>query len=107
MPLVAIYAAAALLFIGAFPLPYGFYMVLRVVGCGIFIWAAIVASGRHAKTLPWVYGGLAVIFNPLIKVHLPKEAWAAVDVAAAVLLLVTAKHIKTTAAIPPAATPEA
>ena len=44
--------------------------------------------------LPWVYGLIAVLFNPIVKIHLPKEAWAFVDVGAGVLLLVTAKTVK-------------
>ena len=32
LPKPLIYIAAGLLFLGAFPLPYGYYMLLRVIG---------------------------------------------------------------------------
>jgi hypothetical protein len=40
---------------------------------------------------------MALVFNPFIKIHFPKEMWAVVDVAAGVLLLATAKAVKTNA----------
>lgn len=97
MPTAVIYICAAMLFIGAAPLPYGYYMLLRLVACGVFAFAAFVSFDRKHKTLPWVFGLLALLFNPIIKVHLPKEAWAFVDVAAAILLLVSAKAVKSNA----------
>ena len=93
MPFAIIYIAAAMLFVGAAPLPYGYYMLLRLVACGVFVFAALVARDRRRNTLAWVYGFMALVFNPIIKIHLPKEAWAAVDVAAGVMLLATAKTI--------------
>jgi len=72
-------------------------MLLRLVACGVFAFAAFIAFDRKSKVLPWVYGLLAVLFNPIIKIHLPKEVWAFVDVAAGILLLATAKAVKTNA----------
>jgi len=97
MPMAVIYICAAMLLVGAVPLPYGYYMLLRLVACGVFAFAAFVSFDRKHKTLPWVFGLLALLFNPIIKVHLPKDAWAFVDVAAAILLLATAKAVKSNA----------
>lgn len=95
MPIAVIYIAAAMLFVGAAPLPYGYYMLLRVVASGVFVWAAFVAYERGDKSLPWVYGVIAVLFNPFLKVHLPKELWAVVDVGAGIFLLATSAKIRT------------
>lgn len=97
MHAAVIYICAAMLFAGAAPLPYGYYMLLRLVACGAFAFAAFIAFDRKNKALPWVYGFMALVFNPIIKIHFPKEMWAVVDVAAGVLLLATAKAIKTNA----------
>lgn len=97
MPTAVIYICAAMLFVGAAPLPYGYYMLLRLVACGVFAFAAFVSFDRKHKTLPWVFGLVALLFNPIIKVHLPKEVWALVDVATAILLLATAKPVKSNA----------
>lgn len=95
MPIAVIYICAVMLFVGAAPLPYGYYTILRLVACGVFAFAAFIAFERKSKALPWVYGFLALIFNPIIKIYLPKEIWAVIDIAAGILLLVTAKAIKT------------
>jgi hypothetical protein len=35
-----------------------------------------------------------VLFNPIIKIHLPKEYWVVIDVVAGILLLATKGKIK-------------
>lgn len=87
MPVVLIYIVSAMLFLGAAPLPYGYYMLLRIVACGFFIWAAVIAHDKNNQYLPWVFGFLALLFNPIIKIHLPKELWAVIDIGSAILIL--------------------
>ena len=93
MPRLVIYATAAMLLLGAAPMPYGYYTLLRLAGCIVFAVAAFAALARRYATLPWVYGLMALVFNPVFKLHFPKELWALIDVAAAVLLFATAKSI--------------
>ena len=93
MPVAIIYITAAMLFIGAAPLPYGYYNLLRLVATIVFIWAAFVAYENENDTLPWVYGGLAMLFNPILKIHLPKELWIIIDIGAAIFLLATKSAI--------------
>jgi len=93
MPVAIIYIAAIMLIVGAAPLPYGYYMVLRVVAAGVFAWAAYTANRREDESLTWTFGLLAVLFNPLIPIHLPKEAWIVVDLAAGILLISTRRKI--------------
>ena len=75
-------------------MPYGYYTLLRLVACGVFAYAAFVTFAHDKKVLPWAYVFLAVLFNPVIKIHLPKEVWVFVDVAAAVFLIASAKALK-------------
>ena len=93
MPVAPIYIVSALLFLGAAPLPYGYYMLLRLAACGFFIWAAVITYEKKSQYLSWVFVLLALLFNPIIKVHFPKELWAAIDVAAAVFVLVVRKKL--------------
>jgi hypothetical protein len=93
MPVAVIYIAISMLLIGAAPLPYGYYTLLRIVATGVFLWAAFVAHEREHTILPWVYGLIAILFNPVIKIYLPKELWAAVDIGAGILLLATKSKI--------------
>jgi hypothetical protein len=93
MPQIVLYAVAGMLALGAAPLPYGYYTFLRLVACATFVFAAYVLFTKKAKALPFVFAALAVLFNPIIKVHLPKEVWAGVDVVCAVFLAATAHLI--------------
>lgn len=96
MPVTVIYITAVLLILGAAPLPYGYYMLLRILGTGVFIWAALISYERKNTVLPWIYVFLAIIFNPLIKIYLPKELWVTIDVGAGLLLLCTKTKIEQT-----------
>lgn len=94
MPRIVIYITVAMLWIGVAPLPYGYYTLLRLVATIVFAWAAYVAyQGKH-NFLPYVFGLLALLFNPIIVVHLEKTLWSAIDVAAGIFLLATIRQIK-------------
>ena len=67
------------------------------VACGVFAYAAFLAAHRKHKFLPWVFSLLALLFNPIVEVHLPKELWVLVDVVAGVVLLATTKKFGTDA----------
>jgi hypothetical protein len=94
MPIAVIYIASGMLFLGAAPLPYGYYMLLRIVATAVFVWATIVVHEKHDTVLPWVFGVCAILFNPIIKIHLPKELWAVIDIGAGILLLAVQSKIK-------------
>ena len=87
MPVAPIYIISALLFIGAASLPYGYYMLLRIAACGFFIWAAVITYEKKSQYLPWIFGLLALLFNPIIKIHLPKELWVIIDICSAIFVL--------------------
>ena len=84
MPSSVIYVAVVMLFLGAAPLPYGYYMLLRIVVTIVFIWSAYVSYVRKRKIIPWIFCLVAIVFNPLLKIYFSKEMWAVVDVAAGV-----------------------
>ena len=92
IPRGVIYAVSLMLVVGAFPLPYGYYTLLRISAFVVFGLLAYDVYTKGGKVLPWVLGLMALVFNPLIKVHFPKEVWAVVDVISAVILVVTIKY---------------
>jgi len=94
MPSSVIYVAVVMLFLGAAPLPYGYYMLLRIVVTIVFIWSAYVSYVRKRKIIPWIFCFVAIVFNPLLKIYFSKEMWAIVDVAAGVFLLLNKKHLQ-------------
>ena len=94
MPPIVIYVAVGMLWIGAAPLPYGYYTLLRLVVTIVFVWAAYVAyQGKHS-ILPYAYGLLALLFNPIVPIYLDKTLWAVMDILAGIFLLATLRHLK-------------
>ena len=94
MPAILLYITATLLLLAVVSFPYGYYVTLRFVACAVFLGSTAVSYDRGHKKIPWVYAAFAILFNPLIKIHLPREAWTLVDMAAGVVLFATAASIK-------------
>jgi hypothetical protein len=91
---IPFYIAAAMLFLGATPLPYGYYTLLRLIACGTFSLAAYASFVRSHKVLPWIYAIMAITFNPVLKVHLEKSVWSIIDLGAGIFLLTTIRHLQ-------------
>ena len=87
MPRVVIILAAILLLLGIAPVPYGYYVFLRIVTTGVFVWGAVVLFQRKSPILPWVFIVLAIIFNPIIQVFFSREIWIGIDLVSAIILL--------------------
>jgi hypothetical protein len=94
MPKVLIYIAAGFLFVGVLSLPYGYYILLRFIACGVFAWAAYIAFERNEELLPWAFVVLAIVFNPIFKIHFPKEMWAIIDFCSGLFLVLISGRIK-------------
>ena len=60
--------------------PYGYYILLRWVLCGVFAYLAFQAFEREREGLVWVLGITALIYNPIIPVHLNRELWSIINV---------------------------
>src|SRR5258708_29074197 len=78
---------AVLLFLCVLRMPYGYYQLIRFVSMTLF---AIFAY-EYRKNIPLmiVFISLAVLFQPLIKLHFGREMWNIVDVIVGVFLVVT------------------
>ena len=69
-------------------MPYGYYQFVRLISCVVFVYFAFQESTHKSKLL-FVYGGLALLFQPIIKISLGRELWNIVDVIVSVFLIVT------------------
>lgn len=70
---------AALMFLCLLDMPYGFYQLVRfiaLVGFGIL---AFRANEENNKTELIIYGALALLFQPFIKIALGREIWNIID----------------------------
>jgi hypothetical protein len=67
-------APAAMLLIALAPLPYGYFMLLRLVVCGAAIWLAYtLLAGRKWTGPRWVFVAIALLYNPVFRVHFERE----------------------------------
>lgn len=82
----ALIATAVLL--GALaPLPYAYYQMLRFVVAGIAIYIAYQAYSWEKSWATWLFGAIAILFNPLIPIHLTREIWQPIDIVCAMFFL--------------------
>ena len=78
-------APAVMLVLAVLPLPYGYYTALRIVVCGAAGFLVYQLSGENGDFSFWLFGffGIAVLFNPIIPIHLTKAIWQPIDLGAA------------------------
>lgn len=70
--------------IGVLPMSYGYYSLSRLVVCGCAICFAVAAKSKNQDVFIWVFGALAVVYNPIIPFHLyEKEIWMIVNLVTA------------------------
>jgi hypothetical protein len=60
--------------------PYEYYILLRWVCCGIFVYLAFRGFEQGHQGWVWVLGITAVVYNPILRVHLTREIWSVVNV---------------------------
>ena len=53
--------------------------MLRWICCAAFAYSAITAIQMKRVAWAWIFGILAVLFNPLVLVHLQRATWQIVD----------------------------
>ena len=78
---------AVLLLICLLDMPYGYYILIRFITMISFTVFAIHYYNKNQKNLMVVFGALALLFQPFIKIALWRVMWNIVDVFVAILLL--------------------
>ena len=78
-------APIAVLAIGILPLPYDYYNFSRFVVSFCAAYFAFSASKQNKDILIWLFGALAVLYNPIIPVHLnEKSLWMIINIPTAI-----------------------
>jgi hypothetical protein len=80
---------AILFFLCLLDMPYGYYQFVRLAGLVGFAILAYQANQQGRQTEMLVYIGLALLFQPFIKVALGRQLWNIVDVIVGVGLLIS------------------
>jgi hypothetical protein len=70
--------------------PYSYYTLLRWICCPIFAYSAIAAHEENRLPWVWIFGVLALLYNPLFRVHLDRSTWTGVNWATVAVLVVAA-----------------
>lgn len=89
--------ASAFLFIALFDgLPYGFFTLLRFVVCIVGAYLAYKIYEDNKESLwVWVFGFIAILFNPIIVIHLQREQWWIIDLIVGIFFVLSIFLIKT------------
>jgi hypothetical protein len=85
IPLVA--SIAMLLMASADSWPYGFYQLLRIVVTGTAGYV-VVQTVNYRQFWPWIMGGIALLFNPILPISFTREEWQPIDFGVAVIFLI-------------------
>jgi len=69
--------------------PYSYYTLLRWVCCGTFAYLAFQSFEQKMQGWVWILGGTALLYNPILRVHLNRELWSVVNVVTIVIQMHT------------------
>ena len=83
---IKIILAVALL-LCLFLMPYGYYQLVRFIAMIGFGYLAYEANQSKKEIETFVFIGLAILFQPIIKIALGRDMWNIVDLVVAIWLL--------------------
>jgi hypothetical protein len=69
-------------------LPYGYYRLLRWIACPVAIASAIQLNSSGRSAWVWIFGLVALLFNPLFPFHFDKATWRIFDAAGGISFLI-------------------
>ena len=67
--------------------PYGFFTLLRLVVFTSMAYMVWMVSQEHKGEWIWIFGFLAILFNPFIPIRLNRDLWRVIDLIVGVFLL--------------------
>jgi len=92
---IASVTATAFLFLALFnSWPYGFFTLLRFVVFAVTAYIAWMAFKQQKEKWVWIFGFLAVLFNPFIVIHLNRGLWNFIDVIVGVFMIISIFALK-------------
>jgi hypothetical protein len=79
-------APIVIMAIGLLPMPYSFYSLSRIVVSACSVYFAVQLFKKADMTFVWVFGFLAVLYNPIVPVHLyDKEIWIVINIVTSII----------------------
>ena len=80
---------AVLFFLCLLQMPYGYFQFVRFGGLVAFALLDYQANQDSRQMEVFIYIGLAILFQPLIKISLGREVWNIVDVIVGIGLIIS------------------
>ncbi len=91
---VCAFIAAAMLVGALGQWPYGYYILLRWVVTSVAILVAVLALTWQRTWVVPVFTLVAILFNPIVPVHLSRSTWQPIDIGTAVIFVLAAILVK-------------
>lgn len=82
---------SVLLLIALFNNPYGYYQILKWV---ITLSSAYIANyyfKNNNEKYGWIFVSIAILYNPIIPIHLVRETWEIINVITAIIFIYSLK----------------
>jgi len=76
-----------LLFICLLDMPYGYYQLVRFLAMVIFLYFGYIAYQEKKEILAYIFFGLSLLFQPIIKIALGRAIWNMVDMVVGIWLI--------------------
>jgi len=74
-----------MLLIALVRLPYGYYIALRWIVAVFSAISAFDALNKRKSGWVWVFIGIAIMYNPIVPVHLTKAIWSPINILTAII----------------------
>ena len=85
------YVPIGMLVLAIFPLPYGYYMLLRLVVTAAAVYVAYKNFSRDIASWGIVFVIIALLFNPFYVIHFDKALWMIIDLIVAGLFFINSR----------------
>lgn len=69
-------------------MPYSYYQFIRVACCAGFAYLAYVEFESERNVIGLLYVGLAILLNPIAKIHFIRGTWNEIDLVIAIALII-------------------
>lgn len=78
-----------ILFLCLFDMPFGYYQFVRFLAMLGFTYLAFLANKQANKNSVFIYVGLALLFQPFVKIALGRTIWNIVDIIVGIGLILS------------------
>ena len=75
-------------------MPYWYYQVVRIFSMVGFLYLSYIDYKKEIYMNTIIFGILALLFNPIEKIHFPKGIWKIIDGVVGIILVINIFFIK-------------